>query len=565
MFLRKSVNKIACALCIALMVPSMTSAERLTLDVCTSGVTKPAAIGYDWEDEWLDHSSYEYNHGMARISGAIMSSVYLQTKYEGLTNLLTQFGCERGTIEDHNYAFVEKGNPDKTGYTFAIKDAGGRKLVIVALRGTTGRQEWLSNLNISNTTKQRERYHEGFWNAAKLAAFDLAAYMKKWQVPSDARVLVTGHSRGAAVADLLGAILTSGGNMRMIRHDTKAADIDVPAFSLKPSHVYVYTFATPTTCTDQEVRLAAAYRNIINIINPEDIVPQVPFRGGSWSYGTIGRNYILPSADRLSGDKERYNALLENMRKPFAALTDGKVYEPVHHSEELARSVKNMQWAIGSVEHFYKSSGRLGWKRIVDMASNMPVEDDDGIEEEYTGGTAVFITKHPKKSAGLLYMHATQTYNAWLLSGSPSEIYMPNNPSLIKVRMKDAPVSLLDDTLKFNISVRVTGGETLGSIKAGMLSLRTEDGSPDGRRVNDAELTAVGDGEAHFTVPEGESSEVTIESPSCDMDIILTSEIEANANNGLKQGELTSSLDVHLTKGKPQTFICANRELHPAG
>ena len=79
MFLRKSVNKIACALCIALMVPSMTSAERLTLDVCTSGVTKPAAIGYDWEDEWLDHSSYEYNHGMARISGAIMSSVYLQT------------------------------------------------------------------------------------------------------------------------------------------------------------------------------------------------------------------------------------------------------------------------------------------------------------------------------------------------------------------------------------------------------------------------------------------------------------------------------------------------------
>ena len=83
--------------------------------------------------------------------------------------------------------------------------------------------------------------------------------------------------------------------------------------------------------------------------------------------------------------------------------------------------------------------------------------------------------------------------------------------------------------------------------------------------MNDAELTAVGDGEAHFTVPEGESSEVTIESPSCDMDIILTSEIEANANNGLKQGELTSSLDVHLTKGKPQTFICANRELHPAG
>ena len=102
-----------------------------------------------------------------------------------------------------------------------------------------------------------------------MIAQDLEAYVHRLglQQPTT-RFLITGHSRGAAVANLLAAFLDRG---------SYAAGEKETCPELVPEHIYAYTFATPNSCSDLAERTASQYKNIFNIVNPEDVVPQLPF------------------------------------------------------------------------------------------------------------------------------------------------------------------------------------------------------------------------------------------------------------------------------------------------
>ena len=63
---------------------------------------------------------------------------------------------------------------------------------------------------------------------------------------------IMGHSRGAAIANILGAKLIDNGNT-----------------------VFAYTFATPNTTTVNE-ETARSYTGIFNLINSDDLVPYLP-------------------------------------------------------------------------------------------------------------------------------------------------------------------------------------------------------------------------------------------------------------------------------------------------
>ena len=55
--------------------------------------------------------------------------------------------------------------------------------------------------------------------------------------------------------------------------------------------VRAYTFATPN-CTSSADAREAAYDNIFNVLNPADLVPQLPL--ASWGYERYGRDVWLP-------------------------------------------------------------------------------------------------------------------------------------------------------------------------------------------------------------------------------------------------------------------------------
>lgn len=516
----------------------------VTLPVGAVSTDVEVPLEYQWDKEWLLQDSYLYNHGLARICGAVSSTVYLQGK-GSLTRLWSDLGGDGSSVRDYHYQRVEPEYKDKCGYSFGLMDLPrGEKLVLVAIRGTEGQQEWLSNLNIADSTRKKGRYHEGFEKAARLVLQDLSSYLQEQGVEAGrAAFLVTGHSRGAAVADLLGAFLD---------RNEPAGDGSVIAAS--PGRVYAYTFATPSSCTVIGERRAALYGNIFNIINPEDAVPELPFKGGSWDYSNIGVNFYLPTATKLKGDMERYGELAARMSVPFAGLT-GKQFRPMPGSEDFARAVKNMQWAVGSVERFYKRGDRLGHTAMVNFIRKALPETGEGSGKSFT---EMLEEKNSEVALAAMNMHSADTYNAWILSGEPQEIYMRGTPTRCRLRLggegeKLLDLKLLQGNLPMEIVLALPEGEEVASYRNAETI----------RQVHavDPELKAYGRF-ATFTVPEGEKLEVRVKAPEDGHEVAfeLSTSLEANGENGLDkhQRPIAAARKV-LKPGETARFLINNR------
>ena len=142
----------------------------------------------------------------------------------------------------------------------------GTTEVLIAIRAT-GDGEWKLNLDMMPSGNYDLPYAENFFLAAEDILTTQEPYLSGLVSPV---FLITGHSRGAAVANLLGARLTD---------------------RFGEENVFVYTFASPATVRGE----AAAYGNIFNVINPSDIITCLPFR--QWGFRRYGTDIILPVED----------------------------------------------------------------------------------------------------------------------------------------------------------------------------------------------------------------------------------------------------------------------------
>ena len=111
------------------------------------------------------------------------------------------------------------------------------------------------------------------------------------QTPERVKFLITGHSRGASVANLLARDL-----------------LRVPVAGESPAQprdVFAYTFAaSPTTRSDAATN--EEYRGIFNIVNPTDVVPKVPL--ATWGYRCYGTEVLLPGLESPGYD-DAYGAM----------------------------------------------------------------------------------------------------------------------------------------------------------------------------------------------------------------------------------------------------------------
>lgn len=167
------------------------------------------------------------------------------------------------------------------GTLIAHKKVGDAILIGVSISGNNYKNEWLSNLTIENETRPK-----GFNHAAKKVMRRVEAYIKEHQLSGNLRIWVAGYSRAAAVSNLF------------------AADaIESKQFDA----VYAYTFATPRTTREANPK---RYRCIFNMINPEDVVPLIPFP--EWGYERYGRDLFLPSISTDSHYNELYLKATDN-------------------------------------------------------------------------------------------------------------------------------------------------------------------------------------------------------------------------------------------------------------
>jgi len=217
--------------------------------------------------------------------------------------------AERRLLEGAGFTVLKQVNFDKpdtdTGHTCAwslgkktVTLAGQtRTLLITAIRGTNA-GEWISNFDFVPSREEDTLYAENFLACARDV---LAGLEEPMAEEEDPLLLICGHSRGAACANLLGLLLDE---------------------SQGPEGVYVYTFATPGTARGEA--LEADCPNVFNLLNPCDLVTLVP--PASLGFGRVGQDVLL--SNTLS-EVQAANAAADTLSALAPSITD---YYNVRHA-----------------------------------------------------------------------------------------------------------------------------------------------------------------------------------------------------------------------------------------
>ncbi|WP_255467279.1 lipase family protein [Raoultibacter phocaeensis] len=284
-----------------------------------SGLTSTALT---FDDSWFAHDSRTYNHELATACAVLSAIVNSESQFYGsvagsvpyaektlgalgFENIRTESFALRSHVLDQIGALFA-GSHDVAAYAFASKTLPGQNgspdqtLIFVGVRGSYG-IEWLSNFKMVGEGESAEgRDHQGFKMAEAEVMESLQGYAKEIGAdPEHTKILVSGHSRGGAVANLLAADLDNASGTER---------------ALAPAQgVFAYTFASPssTQCADRD---NALYGNIFNVANASDIVPTLPSL--SWGFGRYGTTVSLP--DVTCAD---FSPLYEGMQQAFRTNT----------------------------------------------------------------------------------------------------------------------------------------------------------------------------------------------------------------------------------------------------
>ncbi len=214
--------------------------------------------------------TYKEQPGLAKLSMLAAAAAYYK-KYA--TDFLNE--CKFNKIEYKTEKLKENDN-DHVSFAVGFKDIGNIKLIAILVRGTKKNYEWVSNFNLGTG-----KVHKGFSEAEKELYENLIKYLKKEKIKlnDNTRFWVTGHSRGAAVGNLLAKRLTN---------------------KYGKERVYAYTFATPRVATNAK---KSGYENIYNYLNIGDFVTEVAPnmkvltgkepKTNEWSYNRYGVDITL--------------------------------------------------------------------------------------------------------------------------------------------------------------------------------------------------------------------------------------------------------------------------------
>lgn len=329
-----------------------------------------------WDDDWFFRDPTVYNHDLATTCSVLSAvanseSAYYQAGSDSpayMEAALAALGFEEISTASYQYrseVFDEvvdliTGTDDVVAYSVAAKRVTGeggaeKTLFLVSIRGSYG-SEWLSDLNMGDAAAydMDEITHEGFAQAAREIVDVLAERVTEeagLDGTDDICLLFTGHSRGAAVANIAAAYA-----------DEMSQGLRV----LAPLEgIYCYTFATPEVTTFDNAR-DALYDNVFNVMNPSDLVPRLPL--ASWGYERYGHDLWLPG----HGD-EGFGEKYEAMCKIFEANTGvGCPYVP-EDRERVDRLVEDLAREIPTADDLASAGGVFSLARDL-LADVNPVQ-----------------------------------------------------------------------------------------------------------------------------------------------------------------------------------------------
>ena len=219
------------------------------------GTKKVITSAASYTDSYFRTSSTKLQGQLARLSMLGASAAY-ESSYA--KDFLKQCGFRTKRFNNK----VTRTNNDHVSFTAGIRPLSDQTIVAVLIRGTHGNYEWVSNFNVGKSDT-----HAGFSAAEKELYQQLMKWLKKQKITGTLKFWITGHSRGAAVADLL-AVRLNG--------------------MYGKANVYAYTFAAPRSSVSGKEK---GCENIFNFLNPGDFVTEVAPK--KWGYRHYGVDITL--------------------------------------------------------------------------------------------------------------------------------------------------------------------------------------------------------------------------------------------------------------------------------
>ena len=328
------------------------------------------AVRFDYDLTLFGKPSGTYDHEMCRLAckfstvgydritedpAAEAETGFLHTQ-KGLKTLLDGMGFTRQEI-------CPTAARDEQTYFIALRPLtlGDTKydLYVTALIGSY-KKAWFSDfdpLGLDRVCNGGVGYagdteagavHLGFADARDFMYARIRDFILRTRSGRPIKLLITGHSRGAAAANLLGAkILTEGG-----------LGDEIP---ILPDDVFIYAFATPNYADRKKVKLRdPRLKRIYNVVFPEDFVTEVfPKASGFGKFGTV---YALMGADNLSkADYAREKAV---MTRFFMDYRTSRPYAPFKEGSRAVRKViAVLAQNVPDMETFYTGDFRLCFKR----------------------------------------------------------------------------------------------------------------------------------------------------------------------------------------------------------
>ena len=202
--------------------------------------------------------SCKYDPDLAYMLMSIANAAYDKSKVSKMYDTLE---FEKKYIsEDYDLPLIYD---TKVRYSLGTKTMdNGKTLVLVDIAGTNGdlgdftAGEWWSNADLGLTTELASGYHHGFEQAANYLMKGLNSFISENKIKkSEAIFVVTGHSRGGAVGNIVSCKL-----------------------GVNKANLFNYNFACPDVAVDTGIywNLLGAHDNMFNISCNEDIVSMVP-------------------------------------------------------------------------------------------------------------------------------------------------------------------------------------------------------------------------------------------------------------------------------------------------
>lgn len=432
-------NKFLASAAIALLLAvNNIYAEKINFEFIPFGSTGPATaeIPVEWNPEWLTkQSSFTYSHDIARIACVLANTAYTPAsssdKENTIINAYKKLGADKDSIllnYDIDYEAPIWGN-DQSAFSIAHTDS----ILFITIRGTPlSANEWISNLNISDDTSDETSLHEGFLKATILVQDAMEQYIKKEKLDTKKiRVLITGHSRGAAITNLLAAKL--------------AVENAFPT-----DHIFAYTFAAPNVTTAYNVS-SSEFDFIWNIVSAEDIVPTVPPHRNEWQFTKYG--HILVLANSWNMDSDVYeDDFIPRINSCFSQIMGRNYYPfktgsfiPTQLSMILTTLNKNVGTYYNSLAGIHNKGNRILKKTDISAF----VQKDESTEEDSIMNKIVEFLN--ERTGGLSNyamlavndMHTCETYFSYLYTLSQEEAFSTLGSSQIII--KGSPSGFVQD------------------------------------------------------------------------------------------------------------------------